>query len=200
MCYRLHLRAYFLELQEMECLRGQEIISSMSRVVAFPSSQNGCCTRDQKYPWIFLCALCSVVSDSLQPHALRPIRFLCPYDFPGKNTGAGCHFLLQAIFPTQGSDLHLLHLLNCRWILYHCADCEVQILMSSLHFPVLYLTSSAIKYEWKIWLSRLGLCDSVFFVSCSVHLSTSPTSNPLSTWGEEAKNSKMMVKTLKGAR
>ena len=28
-------------------------------------------------------------------------------DFPGKNTGVGCHFLLQAIFPTQGSNLHL---------------------------------------------------------------------------------------------
>ena len=31
------------------------------------------------------------------------------WDFPGKNTGAGCHFLLQGIFPTQGSYLHLLH-------------------------------------------------------------------------------------------
>ena len=30
-------------------------------------------------------------------------------DSPGKNTGAGCHFLLQGIFPTQGSNLHLLH-------------------------------------------------------------------------------------------
>ena len=37
-------------------------------------------------------------------------------DFPGKNTGVGCHFLLQGTFPTQGSNPHLLH---CRWILYH---------------------------------------------------------------------------------
>ena len=29
--------------------------------------------------------------------------------FPGKNTGVGCHFLLQGIFPTQGSNLRLLH-------------------------------------------------------------------------------------------
>ena len=29
--------------------------------------------------------------------------------FPGKNTGVGCHFLLQEIFPTQGLNLHLLH-------------------------------------------------------------------------------------------
>ena len=35
--------------------------------------------------------------------------------FPGKNTGVGCHFLLQGIFLTQGPYLHLLHY---RWILY----------------------------------------------------------------------------------
>ena len=37
---------------------------------------------------------------------------LCPWDFPGKNTGMGCHFLLQGIFPTQGSNPHFLHLLH----------------------------------------------------------------------------------------
>ena len=31
-------------------------------------------------------------------------RFLCPWDFPGKNTGVGCHLLLQGIFLTQGSN------------------------------------------------------------------------------------------------
>ena len=41
---------------------------------------------------------------------LRPVasRLLCPWDSPGKNTGVGCHFLLQGIFPTQGSNLSLL--------------------------------------------------------------------------------------------
>ena len=33
---------------------------------------------------------------------LQPSRLLRPWDFPGKNTGVGCHFLLQGIFPTQG--------------------------------------------------------------------------------------------------
>ena len=36
-------------------------------------------------------------------------RLLCPWDFPGKNTGVGCYFLLQGIFPTQGLNLSLLH-------------------------------------------------------------------------------------------
>ena len=34
--------------------------------------------------------------------------------FPGKNTGVGCHFLFQGILPTQGLNLHLLHLLHCQ--------------------------------------------------------------------------------------
>ena len=37
---------------------------------------------------------------------------LCPWDSPGKNTGVGCHALLQGIFLTQGSKLHLLCLLH----------------------------------------------------------------------------------------
>ena len=43
----------------------------------------------------------SVVSDSLRPHGLWPIRLFCPRDFPGKSAGVDCHFLLQGIFPTQ---------------------------------------------------------------------------------------------------
>ena len=34
---------------------------------------------------------------------LQPPRLLCPWDSPGKNTRGGCHFLLQGIFPNQGS-------------------------------------------------------------------------------------------------
>ena len=45
----------------------------------------------------------------LRPHGLQPARLLCPWDFPGKNTGVGFHALLQGIFPIQGSSLHLLH-------------------------------------------------------------------------------------------
>ena len=37
----------------------------------------------------------SVVSDSLRPYGLQPTRLSRPWDSPGKNTGVGCHFLLQ---------------------------------------------------------------------------------------------------------
>ena len=39
-------------------------------------------------------------------------RLLCPWDSPGKNTGVGCHALLQGIFPTEGSNASILHLLH----------------------------------------------------------------------------------------
>ena len=61
----------------------------------------------------------SVVSDSLQPHGLQPARLLCSWDFPGKNTGVGCHALLQGLFLTQELNPCLLCLLHCRQILYH---------------------------------------------------------------------------------
>ena len=35
------------------------------------------------------------MSDSVQPHRRQPTRLLRPWDSPGKNTGVGCHFLLQ---------------------------------------------------------------------------------------------------------
>ena len=38
-----------------------------------------------------------MVSDSVQPHRRQPTRFSHPWDSPGKNTGVGCHFLLQCM-------------------------------------------------------------------------------------------------------
>ena len=72
-----------------------------------------------------------VMSPSLPPHGLQPARLLCPWDFPGKHTGVACHFLLQGIFLTQGSNPHLLHLLHCRQILYHLSHQGSQYLTES---------------------------------------------------------------------
>ena len=64
----------------------------------------------------YLCAVfsCSVMSVSLQPHRLQPAGLFCLWDFSGKNTGVGCHFLLQAFFRTQGLIPCLQHLLHWR--------------------------------------------------------------------------------------
>ena len=64
---------------------------------------------------VCVCVNPSVVSNSLWRQGLQPTRLLCPWDFPGKNTGVGSHSLLQGIFPTQGSNPGLLH---CRQIFF----------------------------------------------------------------------------------
>ena len=50
----------------------------------------------------------SVVSDYVRSRRQQPTRLPHPWDSPGKNTGEGCHFLLQGIFPTQALSPRLL--------------------------------------------------------------------------------------------
>ena len=74
------------------------------------SCQHGICFFMEKQQWLKFMKKWKVkVSDSLQPHERYPIMLLCPWNFPGKNTEMGCHFLLQGILPTQGSNLDVLH-------------------------------------------------------------------------------------------
>ena len=47
----------------------------------------------------------SVVSDSVRPHRRQPTRLPCPWDSPGKNTGVGCHFLLQCMKVKSESEV-----------------------------------------------------------------------------------------------
>ena len=61
----------------------------------------------------------SGMSDSLQPYRMRPVGHPSPWDFPGKNTGVGCQFVLQGIFLTQGSNPCLLHWQADSLPLYH---------------------------------------------------------------------------------
>ena len=61
-------------------------------------------------PTIIVCLLllllsASVVSDSVRPHRRQPIRLCRPWDSPGKNTGVGCHFLLQCMKVKSDSEV-----------------------------------------------------------------------------------------------
>ena len=80
----------------------------------------------------------SVMPDSLGPYGLQPTRLLYPWDFPGKDTGVGCHFFLQGIFPIQGSNPGLPH---CRQTLYslshqgsHWIDNIYNFIVSTKHY------------------------------------------------------------------
>ena len=49
--------------------------------------------------------MASVVSDSVRPHRRQPTRLPPPWDFSGKNTGVGCHFLLQCMKVKNESEV-----------------------------------------------------------------------------------------------
>ena len=111
-------------------LKTPNCLSKQLSHFAFPSIMNEsfCCSISQTVLGVVKCSrfwssqqvvwLLSYVR-LLQPHGLQPTRLLCPLDFPGKNTGVGCHFLLQRIFWTQNSNPGLLH---CRWVLYRLSQ------------------------------------------------------------------------------
>ena len=53
------------------------------------------------------CCVASVVSDSVRPHRGQPTRLPRSWDSPGKNTGVGCHFLLQCMKTKSESEVAL---------------------------------------------------------------------------------------------
>ena len=63
------------------------------------------------YKFFFCCCYCcccqvaSVVSNSVRPHRRQPTRLPRPWDSPGKNTGVGCHFLLQCRIVKSESEV-----------------------------------------------------------------------------------------------
>ena len=93
----------------------KKIINSLR--IPIPQRMRSCLLLILKLlKYLVFYAVFSVVSDFFEPHGLKPVRLLCPWDFPGKDTGVHYHSVLQGIFPAQGST-HI----SCigRWILYH---------------------------------------------------------------------------------
>ena len=81
-----------------------------------------------------VCVSCSAVSSSSQPRGLQPARLLCPWDFPGQNTGVGCHPFHP--FSCMLYSTHILHLLNP--LLTHSFSClpnRVVLYLSAPHQP-----------------------------------------------------------------
>ena len=63
---------------------------------------------EKNYHLLNICCCCwvaSVVSDSVWPHRQQPTRLPHPWDSPGKNTGVGCHFLLQCMKVKSESEV-----------------------------------------------------------------------------------------------
>ena len=79
-------------------LQGSDTLQEACRAARWPPPWG----RAWRGPLDFSPAAQQIASNSLWPQGLQPTRLLCVWDFPGKNTGVGCHTLLQGIFPTQG--------------------------------------------------------------------------------------------------
>ena len=75
-------------------------------------------------------------------------RLLCAWDSPGKNTGVGCHFLLQGIFPTQGSNPSFPH---CRQIFTVRATREALYLWGSILMSLFYSYQSSLPSSTTYW-------------------------------------------------
>ena len=69
---------------------------------------------------LLLLLVASVVSDAVGPHRWQPTRLPHPWDFPGKNTGVGCHFLLQCMKVRSESEVAQLCL-----ALHNPMDCSL---------------------------------------------------------------------------
>ena len=93
---------------------------------------------------------------------------LCPWDSPGKNTGVGCHALLQGIFPTQRLDPSLLH---CRQVLYHLSiyiDTLVNIVVNIfICVCVYFFFFSFIFTSWRLITLQYcsGFCHTLTWIS-----------------------------------
>ena len=74
---------------------------------------------------------------------------ILPQDFPDKNTGAGCHFLLHGIFPTQGLNLSLLRLLHWQ------ADSLPLHHLRGLPFKLGQATTGQGPYQHGQWISQM---------------------------------------------
>ena len=86
-------------------------------------------------------------------------KLLCPWDFQGKSTGVGCHFLLQGIFPTQGSNPGVSH---CRQTAYHLSHQGSQECSNDPTIALISLASKVIlKILWAMlqWYMNQELSD-----------------------------------------
>ena len=109
------------------------------------------------------CQVASVVSYSVRPHRWQPTRLPRPWDSPGKNTGVGCHFLLQCMKVESESEVTQ----SCL-TLSDPMDCSPP--GSSIHgiFQATVLEWGAIAFSliWGIWINYCLKCS----LKCSFYL------------------------------
>ena len=119
----------------------------------FPSPMH----KSEKWKWSR-----SVVSDSSRPHGLQPTRLLCPWDFPGKSTGVGCHCLLcvPPLAPTKVPKkfggrywLNWIHLRLFHKL--HNTLCKQNTCVIGISGPNLFFLSHSTTTKW--WWGKMSI-------------------------------------------
>ena len=111
------------------------------------------------------CEVASVVSDSVRPHIRQPTRLPHPWDSPGKNTGVGCHFLLQCMKVKSESEVAQ----SCP-TLSDPMDCSPS--GSSIHgiFQARLLEQGAIAFSGKDFIEEINIPDRPYRTVCLITL------------------------------
>ena len=133
------------------------------------------------------CYVASVVSDSVRPHRWQPTRLCRPWDSPGKNTGVGCHLLLQCMKVKSESEVasqphglqptRLLHPwdfpskstgVGCHCLLRHYAYC-------AFYFCYCYIVTLWWCEGWRVARNTDGSSLAcLLLISCCVSLCPGP--------------------------
>ena len=110
------------------------------------------------------CCVALVVSDSVRPHKRQPTRLPRPWDSPGKNTGVGCHFLLQCMKVKSESEVAQSCLTLAAFQAPPSMGFSRQEYWSGCHCPLLGIVNSAATLRYKnllqLWFSQ-GICPVV---------------------------------------
>ena len=107
----------------------------------------------------------------LRPHGLWPTRLLCPWDLPAKNAGVGCHFLLQRILPTQGTNLPLLHWHVSSLPLSHMGSPRENTAQYTVSYKSLLLFVYKLRKEiyWRIGMNQILYFHLIIYVGLFVN-------------------------------
>ena len=114
-----------------------------------------------------------MVSDSVRPHRRQPTRLLCPWDSPGKNTGVGCHFLLQFRISWPKMSVNnfqiicvCVWLFGTPWTVAHQAPLSLELFRQEHWSRLPFLSPMHESEKWK-W-SRSVVSNSSWPMDCSL--------------------------------
>ena len=110
------------------------------------------------------------MSNSVRHHRRQPTRLPCPWDSPGKNTGVGCHFLLQCMKVKSESEVTQSRLtLATLWTAAHQAPPSMgfsrQEYWSGVPWPSPFLDSSTVIFLYLVIFTCLQASDFLYILS-----------------------------------